>query len=115
MTTSSRRHLKNTDQAHIVSLMYKILTSSRGSDDLSIGFDRDRKRRKRELTNNKFLKGKYHMRIYLKDIFGFVEHQEKATYGLSYKLTLTRNSDNAVLNKTNASAMGRIEINNIEL
>ena len=32
----------------------------------------------------------------LKDIFGFAENQEKGTYGLSYKLTLTRNSENAV-------------------
>ena len=47
------------------------------------------------------------MRIYLKDIFGFAEHQEKATYGLGYKLPLTRNSDNAVLNKTNATAIGK--------
>ena len=94
--------------------MYKLLTSSRGSDDLSIGFDRDRDRRKRELTNNKNIKGKYHMRIYLKDIFGFAQHQEKATYGLGYKLTLTRNSDNAVLNKTNATAIVKIKINNIE-
>ena len=51
--------------------MYKLLTSSRDSDDLSIGFDRDRNRRKRELTNNKNIKGKYHMGIYLKDIIGF--------------------------------------------
>ena len=77
--------------------MYKLLTSSRGSDDLSIGFDRDRNRRKRELTHNKNLKGKYHMRFYLKDIYGFAEHQEKATYGLGYKLTLTRHSDKAAL------------------
>ena len=54
------------------------------------------------------------MRIYLKDIFGFTEHQEKATYGLGYKLTLTRNSDNAVLNETNATAIGKIKINSIE-
>ena len=54
------------------------------------------------------------MRIYLKDIFGFAEHQEKATYGLGYKLTLTRNSDNAVLNKTNATAIGKNKINSIE-
>ena len=94
--------------------MYKLLTSSRGSDDLSIGFDRARKKRKRELTNNKKLKGKYHMRIYLKDIFGFAEHQEKATYGLGYKLTLTRNSDNAVLKETNATAIGKTKINSIE-
>ena len=93
--------------------MYKLLTSNRGSDDLSIGFDRDRNR-KRELTNNKNIKGKYHMRIYLKVIFGFAEHQEKVSYGLGYKLTLTRNSDNAVLNKTNATAIGKIKINSIQ-
>ena len=42
LTTSSEKHLENIDHAHIVSLMYKLLTSSRDSDDLSIGFDRDR-------------------------------------------------------------------------
>ena len=82
LTTSSGKHIENIDHAHIVSLMYKLITSSRGSDDLSIGFDRDRGRRQRELTKNKFRKGKYHVRIYLKDVFGFAEYQEKATYGL---------------------------------
>ena len=114
LTTSSGKHLENVDHTHIVSLMYKLLTSSRESDDLSIGFDRSRDRRKQELTNNKNIKGKYHIRIYLKDIFGFAEHQEKATYGLGYKLTLTRDSDSAVLNKTNATAVGKIKINSIE-
>ena len=85
MTTSSGKHLENIDHAHIVSLMYKLLTSSRDIDDLSICFDRNRDRRKRELSNNKSVKGKYHIRIYLKDVFGFAEHQEKATYGLGYK------------------------------
>ena len=114
LTTSSGKHLENIDHAHIVSLMYKLLTSSRGGDDLSIGFDRDRNRRKRELTNNKKIKSKYHMRIYLKDIFGFAGDQEKATYGLGYKLTLTRAGDNAVLNKLNATANGKIKNNSIE-
>ena len=77
LTTSSGKHLEDIVHAHIVSLMYKLLTSSRHSDDLSIGFDRDRNRRKRELTNNKIVKGEYHIRIYLKDIFGFALHQEK--------------------------------------
>ena len=93
LTTSSGKHLENIDEAHIVSLMYKLLSSSKGSDDLSIGFDRDRGRRQRALTNNKTQKGKFHVRIYLKDVFGFAEYQEKGTYGLGYKLTLTRNSD----------------------
>ena len=79
LTTSSGKHLEIIDHAHIVSLRYKLLTSSRGGDDLSNGFDRDRNRRKRELANNKNIKGNYRMRIYLKDVFGFAEHQEKAT------------------------------------
>ena len=114
LTTSSGKHLENIDHAHIVSLMYKLLTSSRGSDDLSSGFDRDRNRRQRELTNNNSQKGKYHVRIYLKDVFGFAEYQQKATYGLGYKLSLTRNTDNAVLNKANATNNGKIKINAIE-
>ena len=114
LTTSSGKHLENIDHAHIVSLMYKFLTSSKWSDDLSIGFDRDRGRRQRELTNNKTQKGKYHVRIYLKDVSGFAEYQQKGTYGLGYKLTLTRNTDNAVLNKANATNNGKIKINAIE-
>ena len=37
LRTSSGKHQENIDHAHIVSLMYKLLTSSRGSDYLSIG------------------------------------------------------------------------------
>ena len=46
--------------------------------------------------------------------FGFAQEQEKGTYGLGYKLTLTRNTDNAVLNKGNAINNGRIKNNAIE-
>ena len=114
LTTSSGKHLEEISHAHIVSLMYKLLTSSKDSDDLSIGFNRNRDKRKRDLTNNKNIKGKYHIRIYLKDIFGYAEHQEKGTYGLGYKLTLTRITDNAVLNKDNAVANGRVKINSLD-
>ena len=107
LTTSLGKHLEKISHAHIVSLMYKLLTSSKDSDDLSIGFDRNCGRRKSELSTNKIIKGKYHIRTYLKDIFGFAQHQEKGTYGLGYKLTFTRNTDNAVLNKTNATAIGK--------
>ena len=94
--------------------MYKLLTSSKGSDDLLVRFDRDRTRRRNELTNNKNIIGKYHVRIYLKDIFGYAENQQKATYGLGYKLTLTKNNDNVVLNKGNVINIGKIKINAIE-
>ena len=114
LSTSSGKHLEEISHAHIVSLMYKLLTSSKDSDDLSIGFDRNRDKRKRDLTNIKNIKGKHHIRIYLKDIFGFAEHQEKGTYGLGYKLTLTRKTDNTVLNKDNAVANGRVKINSLD-
>ena len=58
LTSHSGKHLENIDHAHTVSLIYKLITSSRGSDDLSIGFDRDRTRRRNELTINKSIKGK---------------------------------------------------------
>ena len=71
LTTSSGKHLENIDHAHIISLMYKLLSSSRDSDDLSIGFDRSRDKRKQELLDNKTQKGKFHLRIYLKKSFRF--------------------------------------------
>ena len=49
LTTSSGKHLEEISHSHIVSLMYKLLTSSRDSDDLSIGFDCSRGKRKNEL------------------------------------------------------------------
>ena len=94
--------------------MYKLITSVRDTDDLSIVFDRDRGRRQRELTNNKKIRGKNHVRIYLKDIFGFANYQEKASFGLGYNLTLTRNVDNSVLNKANATIVGTIKFNAME-
>ena len=47
--------------------MYKLITSGRDSDYLSIGFDRNRDGRRNELTNNKNRKGKYHVRNFSKD------------------------------------------------
>ena len=84
--------------------MYKLITSAKNSVDFSIGFDGDQHKRRDELTNNKCIKGKYHLRIMLKEVFGFAEHQEKNTYGLGFKLTLTRNEDKAALHKALALA-----------
>ena len=63
LTTSSGKHLKDISHADIVSLMYKLKTTAKDSDDLSIGFDRDRVRRQRELTNNRDIKGTNRVRI----------------------------------------------------
>ena len=90
VTASSGKHLEGFSHADIVWLIYKLLTSSRGSDDMSIDFDRDRGRRQKELKIYKDIKGKYHIRCYLKNNFVYVDHQEKATHGSGQKLTLMR-------------------------
>ena len=111
LSKSSSKQLEEISHAHIVSIMYKFLTSSKDDEDSSIGFDRDRGRRNLELSNNKSIKGNFHIRLYLNKIFGFAEHQEKGTYGLGYKLTLIRNTDNAVLNKAAATNNAKVKIN----
>ena len=93
--------------------MHKPLTSSRDSDDLSIGFVRDRNKRRDELSRNNYIKGNYHLRVMLKDVFGFAEHQGKATFGLGYKLTPTKNKDHATLNKNPDIADGKIKIDHV--
>ena len=115
LTTSSGKHLEDISHAHLVSLMYKLITSSKDSNDLSIGFDYSRNRRRDEIALNKNIKGKYHVKIMLKDVFGFAEHQEKATYGLGYKLTVTRNKDDAVIDKANGIDDARIRIDHIHM
>ena len=113
LTTSSGKHLKGISHAHLVFLMYNLMTSSKDSDELSIGFDRSRNRRRDELALNKNIKGKYHLKILLKDVFRFAECQEKSSYGLGYKLTLTRNKDDAVIDKANGTADARIKTDQI--
>ena len=80
---------------------------------MSVGFDRNRGRRQLKLTNNKNIKGKNHLRIMLKDVFRFAELQEKATYGLGYKLTITKNKDEAASDKAVGKSDARIEIDHI--
>ena len=113
MTTSSGKHLEDNSHARIVSFLLKPIFSAKDTDDLSIRLIRDRSRRQVELTNNKYKSGKYHVRIMPKDVFGFVKHQEKATFGIGYKLTLTGNKEDSVLNKAEAITDARIKINNI--
>ena len=110
LTTSSGKHLEDISRSHIVSLMYKLKPSSKNSDDLSIGFDRSRNRRRDKLAQNKNIKGKYLVRNMFKNAFSFAEGQEKTTYDLGYKLPLTRNKDEAVIVKTGGIADARIKI-----
>ena len=63
MATSSLKHLEYISHSHVVCLMFEItIVSANGSDDLSSCFDRDRRMGQEELTDNKNMKGKYHVR-----------------------------------------------------
>ena len=102
--------------------MHKLITSSRESDDLSIDFHRSTEFREKELTNIKITRGNYHVRNSSKDFFGFAEHQDNCTYGLGFKLTLQRNSDNHVLSHpagandaANLALAGRVIVDEISL
>ena len=90
LTTFRKKHLEDISHAHLVSLMYKLIASSKNSDDLFIVFHPSGNIRKDELAQNKNVKRKYHVKSLLKDVFGFAECQEKATYGLGYKITLKK-------------------------
>ena len=62
------------------------------------------------MKNNKNVKGNFHLRFMLRDVFGFAEHQERDTYGLGFKLTLTRKKDEAIIDKVAGIADARIKM-----
>ena len=104
LTTSSVKHLEKVDNLHLISLMYKLLTSTSQTSQLLYGFEEILSVRRQELTNNKNEKGTFFVRIKLKDLFGFAD-QEKITYGLGYTLTLKRNTNNdAILRSVGVDA-----------
>ena len=104
LTTSSGKHLEKVDNLHLISLMYKLLTSTKSTSQLLYGFAESTTIRRQELTNNKNEKGIFFVRIKLKDLFAFAD-QEKITYGLGYTLTLKRNTNNdAILRSVGVDA-----------
>ena len=67
----------------------------------------------KKCSNNSYLitkyKKKYFFKFMLEDVFRFVEHQQKATWGLGYKLPLTRNRVDVVSNEVEAIADARVK------
>ena len=121
-TGSSGKEIEEIDKAHVICLRYKLISSSRENDDFSNGAHRSIEARERELTNNKLTREIYHVRIYLKDVFVFAEHQDNCTYGLGHKVTLQRRSDIHVLScpaqgndAANLALAGRDIIDDISL
>ena len=59
LTSSSGKEKEEIDDAHVICLVYKLLSSSGDTDDLTIGFRKSNETRERDLTNNKTTKGNY--------------------------------------------------------
>ena len=94
----SEKHLEDISNAHIVSLVSKLITSAKDIDDLSIGFDQKRGRRRDELTNSKKIGGKSSWN-YAQRRLQLCRRPNKTTSGLGYKPTLKRNEDDAFWTK----------------
>ena len=80
LTTSPGKQLEGISQSQIVSLMYKLITGAKDTDDLFIGFDRDHGRRQRELTKNKTQKGKVSSEIYAERCIWFFSISRKRNF-----------------------------------
>ena len=92
--------LESVENVYLSSLMYKLLSDN--EEDMMINYKKettdaiDNTKRNR-LLNDKPEKGTIFVRIYLKDVFGFIAHLDKINYGLGYTLTLKRaNSGNSI-------------------
>ena len=109
-TMISGKHIEDFSHALINCLLNKPKISAKKTKDLSIRFDPDCVRRKRQLTNNKNQKEECPVRFMLKDVCGFAELQEKAIYGLCYEPTSTKNKDKFVLNKADATNEDKMKI-----
>ena len=62
--------------------MSKLLSRSRDSDNSSNGFHGSKEDPEKQLIIIETSKGIYRVRICLKDVFRFAEHQDSCTYSL---------------------------------
>ena len=81
--------------------MFKLIYSSKWSNDLCIGFDHSRECKQQELTNKETVKGNYHVRIMHYEVFNFAEHHKNAAISWRYLLTGKRKNDKVVENRHN--------------
>ena len=104
--------MEKVDNLHPIYLMYKLLPSSQQTSQLMYGFEESTTISRQELTNNRIEKGRFFVRIKLKDLFGFAD-QEKITYGLGYSLTLKRKSSNDAILRGNAVDAAKVVVKDI--
>ena len=68
--------LEKFDKAQKICLMYKLISSSKDSDDLSSGFHRSFQNRENEMNKNATTGRNYDVKIFLMYVFIFAEHQQ---------------------------------------
>ena len=71
LTSSSGKEIEEIDNAHVICLMYNLLSSSRDSDDLLFGFHGSTDAREREVTIMETIKGIYQVRFFSKRFLWF--------------------------------------------
>ena len=70
--------------------MFNFLRSIRWNRDLSVDFSRRIFDSRDDCTVMKSIPGRFHVWIFLKEIFGFSQHQENATIRLNYRLSMEK-------------------------
>ena len=100
LKSSGSKLLESVENVYLSSLMYKLLSDN--EEDMMINYKKettdaiDNTKRNR-LLNDIPEKGTIFVRVYLKDVFGFIAHLDKINYGLGYTLTMKRaNSGNSI-------------------
>ena len=102
------KHLKRIERnAHIISLMYNLLTLSKDSIDFSLRFDEKNARCKLAMTDDKIAhnSGRFPVKTYPKDVFRFADQRKIGIYGLGQNITINRDLVDKVINYPNGPGL----------
>ena len=96
--------------------MYKLLSDN--EEDMMILYKKEEEDALDETKRNRLLndtpeKGTIFVRVYLKDVFGYVNHIDKVNYGLGYTLQLKRAGNGNSIYRDGAVAEAKLEIKDI--